>query len=78
MSIEKIGYSVEEAVTAMGVGRTTVYELIGSGELESIKVGRRRVIPADSIRAYFDSRRAASHDGGRHAAPAAQATEATA
>lgn len=60
--IEKIGYSVDEAVEASGIGRTTLYELIGSGAIESIKVGRRRIIPADSIRAYFAAQRA-SQDG---------------
>jgi excisionase family DNA binding protein len=57
--IEKIGYSIDEAVEASGIGRTTLYELMGSGEIESVKVGRRRIIPADSIRAYFDSLRTA-------------------
>jgi excisionase family DNA binding protein len=60
--IEKLGYSVEEAAETMGIGRTTVYELLGSGELDSIKVGRRRVILADDIRAYFASRRASAQD----------------
>lgn len=56
--IEKLGYSIEEAGQAMGIGRTTVYELLGSGELNSIKVGRRRIILADDIRAYLASQRA--------------------
>lgn len=51
--IEKVGYSVEETAHALGVGRTTVYELLSNGELESIKVGRRRIIPADAVRNYF-------------------------
>lgn len=59
--IEKVGYSVEETMQAMGLGRTTVYDLISSGALESIKVGRRRIIPADSIHAYFDAQRAAAN-----------------
>ena len=41
--------SVEEAAATMNVGRTTVYALIKTGELESVKVGRRRVVPADAI-----------------------------
>jgi excisionase family DNA binding protein len=60
--IEKIGYSVDEAVEASGIGRTTLYELMRSGELESIKVGRRRIILAEDIRAYLDSQRASAQD----------------
>lgn len=55
--IEKLGYSIEEATQVMSVGRSTIYELFDRGQLESIKVGRRRIIPADAIRAYFDAER---------------------
>lgn len=64
--MEKLGYSVQETVEASGIGRTTIYELINTGELESIKVGRRRIIPAVSLREYFDRRRA-DEPAGQHA-----------
>jgi excisionase family DNA binding protein len=35
-----------------GLGRTKIYELIASGELRTVKIGRRRFIPADAIREY--------------------------
>lgn len=35
------------------VGRTTVFELIRTGELPSIKVGRRRMVPQSSIDNYI-------------------------
>lgn len=56
--IEKVGYSIEEAAQSLGVGRTTVYELMNSGDLESVKVGRRRIIPADAVGAFLAARRA--------------------
>lgn len=56
--VEKVGYSIEDAMQATGLGRTTIFELLRSGQLESIKVGRRRIIPADAVRAYFDTERA--------------------
>lgn len=60
MVIEKVGYSIEEAAQSLGVGRTTVYDLMSSGELESVKVGRRRIIPVDAIGAFLAARRAAA------------------
>lgn len=59
MTIEKVGYSIEEAAQSLGVGRTTVYELMNRGDLESVKVGRRRIIPADAVGAFLAARRAA-------------------
>lgn len=52
--MDKIGLSVDETCKGLGVGRTTVYALLKSGELESVKVGRRRLIPASSPRAYLE------------------------
>jgi excisionase family DNA binding protein len=52
--MEKFGYTVEEAVEATTIGRSKLYELIASGEIESITIGRRRVIPADALRRFMD------------------------
>ncbi|MBY0620614.1 MAG: helix-turn-helix domain-containing protein [Sphingomonas ursincola] len=42
--------SVQEAARMLAVGRTSIYELINSGELETKKLGRRRLVTIDSIR----------------------------
>jgi excisionase family DNA binding protein len=55
--IEKLGYSVDETMQATGLGRTTIFNLIDTGELESIKVGRRRIIPVEAIREFFEAQR---------------------
>lgn len=36
------------------IGRTKYFELIGTGELRSVKIGRRRLVLADSIDAYIE------------------------
>lgn len=36
------------------VGRSKVFELIESGELRSIKIGRRRLVPTSAIAEYID------------------------
>jgi excisionase family DNA binding protein len=41
-----------DAARALSVGRTTVYELIATGELESVKIGAKRLVPQDAIDAY--------------------------
>jgi excisionase family DNA binding protein len=53
------GHSIEEAAKRMGIGRSTVYELLALGELESITIGRRRIVPESAIRSFFAARRAA-------------------
>ncbi len=40
----------EDAAPIIGVGRTTLFTLMRDGEIESVKVGRRRLIPAESPR----------------------------
>jgi excisionase family DNA binding protein len=36
-----------------GIGRTTTYQLIRSGKLKSIQIGRRRLIPFDAAEALL-------------------------
>jgi excisionase family DNA binding protein len=61
--MEKLGYSVDEAVRASGIGRTVMYELLRRGEIKSVKVGRHRIIPAEAIRAYFAALQSEQHQG---------------
>jgi excisionase family DNA binding protein len=35
-----------------GLGRTKVYELITSGQLRTVKIGRRRFVPASAVEEY--------------------------
>ncbi|MDP9269701.1 MAG: excisionase family DNA-binding protein [Chloroflexota bacterium] len=41
--------SVERAARQLGIGRSRLYDEIGSGRLRSIRIGRRRLIPADAL-----------------------------
>ncbi|MER7815228.1 helix-turn-helix domain-containing protein [Streptomyces sp. NPDC096153] len=52
--------TAEEAARRLGIGRTTCYALIASGELESVKVGSLRRIPADALAVYVARLREAS------------------
>jgi excisionase family DNA binding protein len=46
---EKMLLKVPEAVEVSGIGRSTLYELMRSGQLESVKVGRSRLIPVEAL-----------------------------
>lgn len=56
---ERILLTPERAAERLDIGRTTVYGLIDSGELESVKIGRSRRIPADALIAYVERLRSA-------------------
>lgn len=53
--------SVAEAAQALGLGRSMTYQLVASGEIPSLKLGRRVVIPKAWIdKAVADAERKAS------------------
>lgn len=46
-------YGVDDAAHALNIGRSTIYKLIAADRLRAIKIGRRTLIPADSIDALL-------------------------
>ena len=44
-----IAYSIKEACRISSLGRTSLYALIAAGKLQSRKVGKRTLIPAESL-----------------------------
>lgn len=52
--MEKLLVSITDAAKALSLGRTSVYELMRSGQLETRKMGRRRLITAESLRRLAD------------------------
>jgi excisionase family DNA binding protein len=58
--LEPITASIPEFCRISGLGRSTVYEMLGDGSLDSITIGRRRLILIDSYRRLIEARRAAS------------------
>jgi excisionase family DNA binding protein len=47
--------TVDEAAQAMGLGRSLVYDLIGATRLRSLKVGRRRLVPASAVAEFVQA-----------------------
>lgn len=46
-------YSVRDFCKAYGLGRSTTYEMIKAGRLKSIRIGGRRLIPAEAAEALI-------------------------
>ena len=44
--------SIPDAAKALGLGRSKLYELISDGRLETVTIGRRRLVRAQSLRAF--------------------------
>lgn len=53
--MEPLTTTIEGAKKATGLGTTKIYELINSGKLNTVKVGRRRLVRTDSLRALVDA-----------------------
>lgn len=52
--MEPITVTVAGARKALGIGTTKIYELIGHGQLQTVKIGRRTLIRTDSIHALVE------------------------
>lgn len=52
---EKLVYTVDETRALLGLSRTLVYEAIRRGEIPSIHVGRRILIPRAALERLLES-----------------------
>jgi excisionase family DNA binding protein len=59
---ERIVLTVEEAAERLGVGRTLLYALVRSGDIESIAIGRLRRIPLDALDEFVGQLRAVARN----------------
>ena len=57
--IQRVAEDVETTSKVVGVGKTMVWGLIKSGELETITIGSRRLVLVESRKAYIERRRQA-------------------
>ena len=50
---ERLTYTVGEAAKAIGVSRGLAYELVRRGDLRTVHVGRRVLVPRDAVRGFL-------------------------
>jgi excisionase family DNA binding protein len=54
---EPLLVTAEQAARSLSICRTKVYELLRNGELESVRIGTSRRIPASALDEYVDQLR---------------------
>jgi len=52
---EPANLTIAETIAHYRIGRTRLYELIGTGEIEAIKLGRRTLVRTNSLRDFIDN-----------------------
>lgn len=52
--ISPLSVGVDESARLIGVARSMMYELLARGDLQSFKIGRRRLILVKDLEAFID------------------------
>jgi excisionase family DNA binding protein len=58
--MEKLLLRPHEAAEVLGLGRSKVYEMIASGAIPSITIGKSRRVPLEALRAWVRAQAAAA------------------
>jgi len=66
MAVETLLQKPEESAKILSIGRSKVYELMGTGELASVRIGACRRIPVEALSDFVA--------GLRDTSPASQST----
>jgi excisionase family DNA binding protein len=48
-NLRPLSVTVDDALALSGIGRTTLYDLIAKNTIETIKIGRRRLVVYESL-----------------------------
>ena len=48
---------VEDLMPILCIGRNTAYELIRSGQIRSVRIGRQIRVPREALREFLDGRK---------------------
>jgi excisionase family DNA binding protein len=53
--LDQVLVSIPDAGRALGLGRSKIYDLIAQGRLETVTIGRRRLVRVQSVKALADA-----------------------
>jgi excisionase family DNA binding protein len=51
---DKLLLRIEEAAKRLGIGRSLMYRLVLSGQVQSVSLGRLRRVPTEVLREYIE------------------------
>jgi excisionase family DNA binding protein len=52
ITVTKMLLPVPDAAASLGVGVTKCWELVATGELPTVRIGRRRLVPLDALEEF--------------------------
>jgi excisionase family DNA binding protein len=55
MAIEKLTLTVEEARHVLGISRSLAYEMARTGQLPTLRLGRRLLVPKKAIESMLET-----------------------
>nr|WP_155986198.1 helix-turn-helix domain-containing protein [Novosphingobium lentum] len=59
--VEPITVRVDDAARITGLCRSKIFRLIASGDIETVKIGKARIVFVDSLNAFLRARAAAQN-----------------
>jgi excisionase family DNA binding protein len=55
-NIERIGVSVREAATMLGLCERTIWKLISDNQIRTVRIGKRVIVSVQSLREFVDGK----------------------
>jgi excisionase family DNA binding protein len=59
----KLTMSVEEAAEALGISKSAAYNAVHRGEIPSLRIGRRILVPQAGLARYVEEQAIGGHQG---------------
>ena len=56
MDTEKLLLTIPEVAIRLGLGRSLIYQFVMRGEIDSIKLGRARRVPAEALERFIQEK----------------------
>ena len=53
--MERLTYTVDDTAELLGLGRTATYQAVRSGEIPSIRIGNRILVPKVALESLLES-----------------------